>query len=67
MSSNVSHPPDSVAETLQQLRSDHALYEAHIEALNRQVYLSIREQSEHRRLKKLKLAIKDRIARLEGR
>jgi hypothetical protein len=56
-----------LATLLQQLRSEHAVYDAHIDELNRRVYLSIREQAEKKRLQKLKLQLKDRISWLESR
>jgi hypothetical protein len=54
-------------QVLQQLREEHAVYDAQIEEFNRRVYLSIREQAEKKRLQKLKLYTKDRIAWLESR
>jgi hypothetical protein len=54
-------------QVLQQLREDHGVYDAQIEEFNRRVYLSIREQAEKKRLQKLKLYTKDRIAWLESR
>lgn len=54
-------------QALQRLRDDHGVYDAQIEEFNRRVYLSIREQAEKKRLQKLKLYTKDRIAWLESR
>lgn len=58
---------DDLRSVIHQLRAEHALYDAHIEDLNRRVYLSMRERAELSRLKKLKLAIKDRLSRIENR
>jgi len=54
-----------LTEALKDLRTGHATLEARIEELNRALYLSCREQMEQKRLKKLKLATKDQIVRLE--
>lgn len=58
---------DDLRTVIHQLRAEHTLYDAQIEDLNRRVYLSMRERAELSRLKKLKLAIKDRLSRIENR
>lgn len=50
-----------------QLRAEHSLLESQIEALNRRLWLSTREQMERKHLQKLKLATRDRIFTLEVR
>lgn len=51
---------------LEQLRDEHALLNRKIDALNARRYLSPAEQMQRKRLQKLKLATKDRIAALEA-
>jgi hypothetical protein len=62
MSTNV----EDTAELIQQLREEHAMLEEQLEAYNRRVYLSAREQMERKRIKKIKLMTKDRIQTLVG-
>lgn len=56
-----------VAELVRQLHNEHARLEARIEELNRCLYLGVREQMERKRLQKLKLLTRDRLAVLEKR
>ena len=67
MSGKQESDPHDLRQVLRQLREEHAVYDAQIEEFNRRVYLSIREQAEKKRLQKLKLHTKDRIAWLESR
>lgn len=62
---NASETEPDVAALLARLQAEHALLDGQIEQLNRRLYLSSREQMERRRLQKLKLATKDRIALLQ--
>jgi hypothetical protein len=54
-------------EDLEALRKQHRDLEAKIEVMDRQLYLSAKEEAERARLKKQKLAIKDRIHLLLSR
>jgi hypothetical protein len=54
----------SSVENLETLRSQHHSLESRLAALDRQLTLTVEEQSERVRLKKKKLAIKDRIQAL---
>jgi hypothetical protein len=58
---------EDIRSVIHQLRAEHSLYDSHIDDLNRRVYLSMRERAELSRLKKLKLAIKDRLSHIENR
>lgn len=51
----------SSVENLETLRSQHHSLESRLAALDRQLTLTVDEQTERVRLKKQKLAIKDRI------
>lgn len=62
---HASETESDVAALLARLQAEHALLDGQIEQLNRRLYLSSREQMERRRLQKLKLATKDRIASLQ--
>lgn len=55
----------SIADLVRQLRDEHARLESRIEELNRCLYLGVREQMERKRLQKLKLLTRDRLAVLE--
>lgn len=55
------------APQLAELREEHARLEALLAAYNDRVHLSAQEQLERKRLQKLKLRAKDRIALLETR
>ena len=57
---------EDTAELIQRLRDEHAMLEEQLEAYNRRVYLSAREQMERKRIKKIKLMTKDRIHTLVG-
>jgi len=57
----------SSVEDLETLRSQHLSLESRLAALNRQLFLTVEEQTECVRLKKKKLAIKDRIQFLLSR
>ena len=50
--------------TIEQLRARHARLEERIAEFDQRPWLSDHEQQERKRLQKLKLAIKDRIAAL---
>lgn len=54
-------------DKLEVLRKEHRALDARLSDLQRRVYLSSEEQKEVARLKKLKLAKKDRIADLSER
>jgi hypothetical protein len=54
----------SSVENLETLRSQHHSLESRLAALDRQLTLTVDEQTERARLKKKKLAIKDRIQSL---
>jgi len=54
----------SSVENLETLRSQHHFLETRLAALDRQLTLTAEEQAERVRLKKKKLAIKDRIQSL---
>jgi hypothetical protein len=54
----------SSVESLETLRSQHHSLESRLAALDRQLTLTVEEQTERVRLKKKKLAIKDRIQAL---
>ncbi len=54
----------SSVENLEALRSQHQSLETRLAALDRQLTLTTEEQAERVRLKKKKLAIKDRIQSL---
>ena len=56
-------PPEPV-ETRATLEAEHLALEARLAELRRHLTLTQAEQAEEQRLKKLKLAMKDRIARL---
>lgn len=60
-------PPADISEAIVQLRAEHSLLESQIEALNRRLWLSTREQMERKHLQKLKLATRDRIFSLDPR
>jgi hypothetical protein len=49
------------AEDLEALRKQHRDLEAKLEVMDRQLFLTAKEEAERARLKKQKLAIKDRI------
>lgn len=53
-------------DELEQLRDEHMLLDQKIDALSARPYLSPTEQMQRKRLQKLKLATKDRIAALEA-
>lgn len=55
---------DSTDDELSALKKQHARLESRIEALNQHRWLSEREQTERKRLQKMKLATKTRIATL---
>jgi hypothetical protein len=57
----------SPAESLETLRSQHQFLESRLAVLDRQLSLTSKEQTERARLKKEKLAIKDRIQLLLSR
>lgn len=48
-------------EEIQRLRSEHEALERRLDALNLHVYLTTHEQMELKRIKKLKLQVKDQI------
>jgi hypothetical protein len=52
---------------LEALRKQHRDLEAKLEVMDRQLYLTAKEEAERARLKKEKLAIKDRIHLLLSR
>ena len=54
-------------EDLEALRKQHRDLETKLEVMDRQLYLSAKEEAERARLKKQKLAIKDRIHLLLSR
>lgn len=54
-------------EDLEALRKQHKDLEARLEAMDRHPYLTVQEQAERVRLKKEKLALKDRIHLLLSR
>ena len=54
-------------EDLEALRKQHRDLEAKLEIMDRQLYLTAKEEAERARLKKQKLAIKDRIHLLLSR
>lgn len=56
-------PNDLLASLLEQ----HAALAERVEALDAQVWLSDRERNERKRLQKMKLAVKDKIAALRAR
>jgi hypothetical protein len=51
-------------ESREQLEAEHHALEARLHELDRHLSLTAEEQAERARLKKLKLAMKDRIAKL---
>jgi uncharacterized protein YdcH (DUF465 family) len=51
------------SETLEQLQQEHHALEMRLAELDRHLTLTSEEQAERARLKKLKLAMKDKIAR----
>jgi len=55
---------ENLGDTLASLRAEELAIEARLTALRRHRTLTTEEQVEEQRLKKLKLAMKDRIARL---
>jgi hypothetical protein len=55
------------AEALEALRKHHKDLESRLEALDRHLSLTVQEQAERARMKKEKLAIKDRIQLLLSR
>ncbi len=55
------------AESVETLRAEHHAIEARLAELERHKSLSTDEQAERSRLKNLKLATKDRLARLSPR
>jgi hypothetical protein len=57
----------SSLESLEVLRSQHQFLESRLAVLERQLSLTSKEQTERARLKKEKLAIKDRIQMLLSR
>lgn len=57
----------SAQEELQALQAQHQRLDARIEAFDQHRWLSEKEQTERKRLQKLKLATKDRMARLKAR
>jgi hypothetical protein len=57
----------SSVENLETLRSQHHALESRLAALDRQLTLTVEDQTERVRLKKKKLAIKDRIQFLLSR
>ena len=60
-------PPSSqIEDDLRELEEKHALLAARVEAFDDRVWLSVEERSERKRLQKLKLATKDRIAALRA-
>jgi hypothetical protein len=54
-------------EDLEALRKQHQNLEARLEVMDRHLYLTAKEEAERARLKKEKLAIKDRIHLLLSR
>lgn len=52
---------------LASLLEQHAALAERVEALDAQVWLSDRERNERKRLQKMKLAVKDKIAALRSR
>ena len=68
MQENATHRDDmGSVEDLEALRKQHQDLEAKLEVMDRQLYLSSKEEAERARLKKQKLAIKDRIHLLLSR
>lgn len=59
--SNSSGPQDRICT----LRQQHQLLEEKIEALNAQEFMTPSEQTERKRMQKLKLAVRDELADLE--
>jgi hypothetical protein len=58
---------DSLSEELNRLHAEHSRYSQRLEELIQKPYLSVEEQLEEVRLKKLKLHAKDLIYALERR
>lgn len=59
--------PPTLQHELERLRAEHKLLSRKVEEFDRHRYLNTREQMERKRLQKMKLALKDQIARLETR
>ena len=56
---------DQVSATYDQLLAEHQNHERRLEELKKKSWLSPDEEMEEKRLKKLKLRLKDRMAQLE--
>lgn len=57
--------PEQTAQTIEELRRQHQEYEKQLEELSNRSWLTPDEEIEEKRIKKLKLRLKDEIAKLE--
>jgi hypothetical protein len=57
--------PEQAAKTIEELRRRHQEYEKQLEELSNKSWLTPEEEIEEKRIKKLKLRLKDEMAKLE--